>query len=129
MWMSFPHIVVLFNYTNRFSYFLSRSRWLHIFIASILLLISFMPLCVTQNHKYSPPVCPKKELSIFHLSPFSFSLFSVNCNFCKWSVQYSFSTIKSLSMYARITSNPWNKSFIFCWKISGELAIPIGRRL
>ena len=33
------------------------------------------------------------------------------------------------SMYAGINSNPWNKSFIFCWKMSGELVTPIVRCL
>ena len=32
-------------------------------------------------------------------------------------------------MNTRMNSNQWNKSFIFCWKMSGELATPIGRRL
>ena len=32
-------------------------------------------------------------------------------------------------MYVHIHSNPWNKSFIFCWKFSGELLTLIGRRI
>ena len=28
-----------------------------------------------------------------------------------------------------MNSNPWNKSFIFCSKMDGELLTPIGRRL
>ena len=40
-----------------------------------------------------------------------------------------FLKIKISSTYACINSNIWNKSFIFCCIMSGELEIPIGKSL
>ena len=98
-------------------------------MASVFLFIGLMPSRVTQKPKYSISVCHKKDFSIFHWSPFSFKLLSINSNFCTWSVQYPFVKTKSSSMYAQINSNPWNKLFSFCWKMSGKLLTPIGRCL
>ena len=82
-----------------------------------------------------------QETQIFHLgfskewpfgitlNPVVFNFFSVSYNFSKWSDQSPLVIIISSSMYAQINSNPRNISFIFAWKMSGELQIPIGRIL
>ena len=129
MWPPWPHIAVMFYYTYKLSYLFSWSRWCHIFYGFYILFMGLIPLRVTQKPKYSISVCPEKYFSMLHLSPFSFSLLSVNYSFCAWSVKSSLVKINKSSMYARINLNPWNKSFIFCWKFSGEFADLVGRHL
>ena len=98
-------------------------------MASIVIFICLTPLSVTQKPKYSISVFLKKDYSILYLSPFSLSLLSVHYRFCIWYVQSLLVRNSRSSMYERMNLNPWNKSFIFCWKMSGEFATPIGRRL
>ena len=129
MWPPWPHIAVIVYYTYKLLYFNLGSGWRHIFMASIFLFMGLTPSRVTQKLQYSNSVCQKKYLSILHLSTFSFSLLSVNSNFCIWYVQSPLVMINRLYIYARINSNTWNKSFIFCCKMSGEFPTPIGRRL
>ena len=129
MWPPWPHIAVLIYYMYKLSYLFLGSMWIPISYCSIFILMGFTPLRVDQNPKYSILVWPNNDLSILQSIPFSFSLFRDNSNLFTWSVQSRFVNIKILSMYACINSNPWNKSFIFCWKISAGLSIPIGRWL
>ena len=96
---------------------------------SILLFMCLTPLRLTQQPQYSISVCARKDLSILYLSPFPFSLLSVNYSLCIWYAQYTLVRINRSSKYTRINSNPWNKSFIFWWKMSCEFENPIGRRL
>ena len=92
-------------------------------------LYEFYAITCYPESKYSISVFPKKTFSMLHLSPFSFSLFRFDYNFCTWYVQSPLLYTKTSSMYAQINSNPWNKSFILCCKMSGELETPIGRCL
>ena len=98
-------------------------------MASIFLFMSLTTSRVTHKTKYSISVCLKKDFSVLHLSPYTFSLLIVNSKLCIWSFQYPLVNINILSMYQKMNSNPWNKSFIFCWKFSGEFTTPIGRCL
>ena len=98
-------------------------------MASMFLSMGLTPSPVTQKPKYSISACPKNDFSILNLSPFPFSLLSVNYSFFTWSVQYTLVKIYRSSMYARINPNQWNKSFIFCWRMSGDFATPIDIRL
>ena len=129
MWPPWKNIAVLIHYTYSLPYIFLVSRWLHISYCLHILFVGFKPLCVTHKPKYSILVWPNNELSILHLSHFSFSLFKTNYRFCTWSVQCPFVNTKRSSMYTQINSNPLNKSFVLCWKMSRELSIPIVRRL
>ena len=113
--------------TYKLTYFFSRNWWHHIFYCSYFLSVGFRSSRVTQKPKYSILVCMKKELSILHLSPLSFSSFKFSSNLCTLSVHYPSVNIKMSSMYACINSNPWGKSFIFCSEMSDKLLTPIGR--
>ena len=124
-----PHLAVIIYYTYKLLYFFSGSMWLHISYGFYFLSIGFMPSRVTQKPKYSISVFLQKGFFISYLGPFSFSLSRVNYNFSTWSVQSPFVSIISFSIYARISSIPWNKSFILCWKMFGKLLTTIGRRL
>ena len=84
---------------------------------------------VTQKPKYSISVLPKYEFSILYSSPFPFSLLRIISTFCRWSIQSHFLRIKREYMYAQMNYNSWNKAFILYWKMSDEIATPIGRRL
>ena len=68
-----------------------------------------------QKYKYYSWICPRKEFTILNLSP-------IYSNLYKQYLKYQFVNIKRSSMYAWIYYTLWNKLFIFCWNISGELA-------
>ena len=129
MWPPWPHNSVIMYYTYKLSYFslvLGGFIWL---IASIFLFMGLTPSHVTQKPKYSISVCLKNDLWVLYLSPFPSSLLRVNSSFCTWSVQSPFVRIKSSYIHAQMNSNPWNKSLIFCLKMSDKLDTPVGRCL
>ena len=129
LWEQLPHIAVFIHYTYKRSYLIFKSLRFNISIACIILSVGFTPLCVTQIPKYSIFVFLKNFFSMLHLSHFSFSSFRVNFNFCTWSFLSLFVNNKRSSIYTQINSNPWNKSLIVFYKMSGDLETPIGRRL
>ena len=51
-------------------------------IATIFLFMGLTPFHVTPQPKYSISVCLKNDFTVFHLSPFPFSLLGTNYNFC-----------------------------------------------
>ena len=129
MWLHWPHNSLIVYYTYKLLYLFLGSRWIHICYGFYPSIYGFTPSHVTQKPKYPISVCLKNYFSILHLSSFSFILLSINYSFYTWSVQSTLVKTNRSSMNTRMNSNPWNKSFIFYWKMSGEFETPIVRRL
>ena len=88
-----------------------------------------IPFWVTQKPIYSISACPENNISILHLIPLYLRFCRVSSNFSKLSYQSSLLINNRPLMYAQIKSNPHNISFLFSWKMSGELLTPIGKHL
>ena len=98
-------------------------------MASTFLFTGRIPFHVTQKPRYSIWVCPKNYFSILHLRLFSLIFFRNISSLFKWLDQSPLVIINISLIYAQINSNPRNISFIFSWKISGKLHMPIGSLL
>ena len=97
-------------------------------------ILIFYLLVVYRSVSHRNPDIPSRSVqnlnfSILHLSPFALSFVSNSSNLFKWLDQSSLVIIKMSLIYALINYIPRNISFIFSWKLSGELNTPIGGRL
>ena len=114
-WTSFPYIAVVSHFTHKLVYFLSVSRWHHIFFSFIFLLMDLLSSYLTQNPKYYVSVWFKKNLSMLYLGTFFFILFRVNSSLCTWYFQYHFVKIKTSSMTWSIPRCPPQSHFqVYC---------------
>ena len=127
MWPPRPHTELVIHCTYKWSaYFWAVDGFI---LGIVIFFNGFDAITCNQKPKYSISAFLKKYFSISYLSLFSFSLSGVDSNLFTWSVQYPSVKINRSSRHALINSNPWNKSYIFCWIFYGELATPIDRRL
>ena len=126
MWLFVPNNLVLANYANELMYLFGVLWWFHVYDGLYFLFIRRIPVRVTHKPKYSISICPKNEFLILHLSLLSLIFCWVSSNFSKRMEQPPLVIINRSSNYAWINSNLRIISFIFSWKIPGELFTPIG---
>ena len=130
MWPPWPNIAVIVYYTYKLLYLFLLSRWHHIWYGFYFSISGFYDIaCYPESYIFYFWSAWINFFQYYIEVLLRFLKFRVNYNFFTWYVQHLFINIKRSYTYTSINPIPWNKSFIFCWKMSGELSTPIGKCL